>query len=261
MVEREQTVPLRLSREKLSGRVYERIAEIMFLQYLRSNAPQTETVDDRQLLSYLDATHVSGELFAFYDIYGNPQEEPANYLSTPLRGMLAVWTVLGAVVTAMYYQKDLDRGLFSVLAQRYRFLAELGYHMVSVVNLLLAVLLSLVLSGLAVSLWKELFLLVFFGLSCCLFAMVLRMLSGGRRGMAVWMPVLTAVMLIVCPVFFDFAPLRFIQYLFPPTYYIAGAYNLHTALYLLIYNGILLLVYAVGKRIKAIFPNYPVFKH
>ena len=89
VVEREQTVPLRLSREKLSGRVYERIAEIMFLQYLRSNAPQTETVDDRQLLSYLDATHVSGELFAFYDIYGNPQEEPANYLSTPLRGMLA----------------------------------------------------------------------------------------------------------------------------------------------------------------------------
>lgn len=235
VVEREQTVPLRLAREKLSAAVHTRSVEVTFLQYIRQIAPETEAVSDRELLTYLDNTRVSGELFEFYDIYGNRREETANYLTTPIRGILAVLAVISAIVTAMFYQSDLDRGIFSLLPEKHRSLGEFGYQMISSANILAFVLIALGFAGLTVSLWTELLLFVLYSLCCALFGMVLRGLFGGRRGLAVLIPVMTVVMLAVCPVFFDLAVVRRLQFLLPPTYYVNCAYNYKYFGYLVLY--------------------------
>ncbi len=261
VVEREQTIPLRLTREKLSGAVYEQTSRILFLQYLRQYAPQTEKLNEQQLLAYLDTTHVNGELFVFSDIYGNQREETADYLTSPLRGMLAIVAVITSVVTAMYYQKDEDKGLLALLPGRYQPIAELGYQMISAVNILCVVLIALVLSDLSAGIVRELFLLLLFSFCCSLFGMVLRMLFGGKRGLAVLLPVLTVAMLVICPVFFDFAPLRFLQYALPPTYYINGAYSHNAVLYLFIYVGILLVIYVSTKTLRHNFRNVIAKRH
>lgn len=242
IVEREQTIPQRLAREKLSAVLHRQTVRITFLKYIRQIAPESQEMSDEKLLTYLENTDVSGELFAFYDLDGNRREDSANFLTTPIRGLLAVLATVGAVVTAMYYQSDLDRGIFSLLPERHRSFGEFGYQMISAVNILTFVTVALLITGWNVRIGAELLICILFGISCALFGMLLRSVFGGRRGLAVFLPVLVIVMLAVCPIFFDVGSLRKIQLLLPPTYYINSAYNSRYLIYLLIYDIILLVV-------------------
>ena len=245
IVEREQTVPLRLSRERMGAVLHNQAVRITFLKHIREVAPETKEMDDEILLEYLEKTDVSGQLFAFYDIYGNRREESANFLTTPIRGLLAVLAVISATVTAMYYQSDLDRGFFSLLPERQRKFGEFGYQMISSMNILLFVTAALLLADLGAGIWTELLIFLLYGICCALFGMVLRAVFGGRRGLAVLIPVLTIVMLAVCPVFFDVGYLRKLQLLLPPTYYINSAFNPKYLIYLAVYDIVLLMICVV----------------
>ena len=242
VVEREQTVPLRLAREKLSAVFHKQSVKITFLKYIREVAPESLEMTDQSLLEYLDKADVSGDLFAFYDIYGNRREENANFLTTPIRGLLGVLAAISAVVTAMYYQSDLDRGIFSLLPERHRAFGEFGYQMISSVNILFFITAALLIAGLSAGVGTELALFLLYGMGCALFGMVLRAVFGGRRGLAVLIPVLTIVMLAICPVFFDFGLLRKAQLLLPPTYFVNCAYNRQYFVYHALYDLALLMI-------------------
>lgn len=256
IVEREQTVALLLAREKLSGAVYEQIAKQMYLNEVRDRLPQFEDTADQEWLAYLEKTGVSGELFAFYDIYGNAREESANYLTTPLRGLLAIMVAIGAVVTAMYYQKDQERGIFSLLPERQRIIGELGYQLVSAINIMVFVMIALISAKLSVKLWQELLLFVLYSLCCSLFGMAMRSLFGGGRLLAVMIPVLSLAMMVICPVFFDMEIFKNAQFLFPPTYYVSGAYNYNYMIYMLLYCCALALICSGARYTKMLLSRY-----
>lgn len=242
VVEREQTVVLGLARERLTGVLFEESVRESYLRYIRECAPEASNRSDDELLTYLHNANVAGQLFEYYDIYGNQKTETANYLTSPLRGLLAVVAAIGSAVTAMYYQKDKENGIFSLLPERYMALGEFGYQMVSSLNLMTVVLCSLVISGLSVNIFLELLLFALYSVCCALFGMLLRTLFGGGKWLAVWLPVLALLMLVVCPVFFDVARIQKLQLVFPPTYYVTGAYNYSYLLYCLGYIGALLLL-------------------
>ncbi len=251
VLEREQTVVLGLARERLSGVLFEQSVQEVYLRYIRECAPAAESRTDEELMTYLRNANVTGQLFDYYDIYGNQKTQSANYLTSPIRGLLAVVVAIGSAVTALYYQKDKENGIFSLLPERYMALGEFGYQMVSSLNLMTVALCSLVISGLSVDLLPELSLFVLYSSCCALFGMLLRMAFGGGKRLAVWLPVIALLMLVLCPVFFDVAAMQLLQLLFPPTYYITGAYNYSYLLYLLGYIGVLLLlcgVISLGKR-------------
>ena len=250
VIEREDNVPLRLAREKLSGAVYAPTVRNVYLQYLRQYAPETEAVSDEALLSYLEKTHVNGELFAFYDANGNPREHSGNFLLTPLRGLLATIMVICSPVTAMYYRKDRDAGKFSLLPERYGVLTEFAYQAVSAANMMAVILISLLCTGLHHNLWQELVLTVLYGLCCCLMGMLLRRIF--RSILAAVMPGLLVVLLIGSPVFFDFAAMRSVSLLLPPTYFIQGGYNRRYLLYLAAYDFILVGIILLWERIRKI---------
>lgn len=237
VIEREQNVALRLAREKLNGAIYIPAVQNVYLQYLRQYAPETQSVRDEVLLSYLEQTHVSGELFAFYDTNGNLREENGNFLQTPLRGLLAIVAVICAVVTAMYYQKDRDAGRFALLPERYSILSEFAYQAVSAVNMMLAIFISQWGTGLHQKIWQEVLLSVLYGIGCCLFGMLLRRIL--RNVLSAVLPGLLVVLLIGSPVFFDLAALRSVSFFLPPTYFIQGGYNYRYLLYLAVYDLLL----------------------
>lgn len=246
VLEREQTVVLRLAREKLNGVLFERSVQQVYLRYVRECAPESADLSDQELLAYLEKTNVTGQLFEYYDIYGNQKTESANYLTAPLRGLLAVIAAIGSAVTAMYYQKDKEKGIFSLLPERYQPIGEFGYQMISACNIMAVVLCSLLISGLSVNLGLELMLFLLYSICCALFGMMLRTLLGGGKWLAAWLPVLAVLMLAICPVFFDVSSMQKLQLLLPPTYYITGAYNYRYLLYMLCYIGALLVIYAAG---------------
>ena len=237
IIERESTVAVRLAREKLSAAIYGQCAKYVYLRYVHDNVPESEEIPDEVLLEYLSQTNVQGELFAFYDISGNERSDDANYLTAPVRGLLAVLVAVSAMITAMFYQKDLERGMFALLTERSRIFNEFLYQIVSSLNLMAAVFVALVVSGLAGNIWLELLWMVTYSLCCAVFGVTLRWLFGGKLWMAALLPAAAIVMLAVCPVFFDLPQLHAIQRMLPPTYFIQGVYDLT----MLIHCGIFVL--------------------
>ena len=250
VVEREGNVVLNLTHERLSGIIFEYCARSLYLSELREQAPEMEALSDQELLKYYEQAGPPEKLFSFVDIDGADVANTTSYLTSPLRGILAVVAVLCCIVTGMYYQEDLERGNFAWLPEKHRGMAEIGYQMVSAVNILAAVLLALVLSGSSAAWWKEALLFLLYSLCCALFGGCMRVLFGGKRLLGALIPVLSVIMLVICPVFFDFFVARQLQFIFPPTYYIVGVYHNRYILYLALYDLVLLGIFAGGTLVQ-----------
>lgn len=224
IVEREQTVPSLITREKLTGVVFEACAKPFYLSYLRQHVPELVDISDADLTAWFDEVNLNGQLFEFSDV-SDQQSEAGEFLMTPVRGLLAVVTVLAGLATTMYYKQDEASGTFSWVPEQMHFPMELGYQLVSIFHMLLAVALALGLSGLHGSIGKELPVYLLFALVTAGFCMAAGKIFHGLRTLGVALPLLTIGMIVICPVFYDLGSLRFFQYLLPPTYFVNGLYN------------------------------------
>lgn len=228
VLEPENRVALKLVRELLSGVMFPHCAKTVYLSYIRENAPELDHLSDQQLMEYYDNAMFDDELFIFSDMDGNvqePVEEPTSYLLTPVRGMLGVVAVLAGLATAMYYIRDEKSGTFAWVPLGRRGIVELGCQLISLVNVVAVALISLALTGQTGHLGRELLVAVLYSLCVAGFAMAVRRISGGIRGLGMATPLLVVVMLAVCPVFFDLGAMRQLQYCFPPTYFVNATYN------------------------------------
>ncbi len=254
VLEPDNRVTLKLMREVLSGVLFPHCSEALYLDYIRENAPELDALTDAQLLEYYRGTEFSEGLFVFTDLEGNATEErEAHYLLTPVRGMLAVVIVLAGLATAMYYIRDNQNGTFAWLPLRRQGFVELGCQMISVVNVTLVVLLSLWLTKQTAALGRELLVAAVYSLCVAAFAMLVRRLTGGIRGLGMVTPLLIVVMLVVCPVFFDLGVMRKFQFLLPPTYFINAAYNEKYLLYMILYTAVALVLCQGIDRLKKLF--------
>jgi len=237
VLEREDSVTLMLTREKLSGVLYEYIAQELFLTHTREENPTLPALTDEEMLAYYLGTDISDQLFTYDEAFAAQQQEDS-FLLTPVRGMLGVVMVLCGMAAAMYYIHDRDSGTFAWVPERRQILPELGCQLVAVGNVALMTLIALALAGMTQGFWEELASLVLYTLAVSLFCMLLRRLLKGPRGLGIAMPLFMVVMLIVCPVFFDFAVMRYPQFLLPPTYFVNGVHNGLYLLYMLPYIAV-----------------------
>lgn len=252
VVEQEATIPLKLAREKLSGVVFGRCSSVFYLTYLRENVSELDGLSDEELLKFYDEFTMDMKLFEFAYLEGEGGAEDmaaANYLLTPVRGLLAVIVVLSGLAAAMYFIRDDRVGTFSLVPQRNKAVVEFACQMIAVVNVALMALIALICAGLAEELGRELLLLVLYALAVSLFCMTVRRLCQSLAAVGTMLPLLIVVMLVVCPVFFDFGQLRAVQYLFPPTYYINGAISDRYLLLMGAYSLVLLAVYTLCGKV------------
>ena len=223
VIEREESVILLLTREKLSGLVFTYVSPEIYLQYIEKNVPELSSVPRQTLLAHYNSVALDGSLFSFATRGEAPKAH--NYLLTPVRGMLGIITMLCGMTAAMFYTEDRKQGLFSRIALKYLPGAEFVCQLIAVGNIALAATLSLWLSGLAGNFLTELALLILYVPCVSLFSMVLRRIFRGIRALGVLTPLLIVITLCACPVFLDLAPLRTLGLLLPPTYFIRGAYD------------------------------------
>lgn len=252
VIEQEATIPLRLAREKLSGVVFGHCSPSFYLEYLRANVPELDKLSDEELLAFYDGFAEDIKLFEFAYLEGEGGAEDiqqANYLLTPVRGLLAVIVVLSGLAAAMYYIRDDRAGTFSLVPQRSRAAVEFSCQMIAVINVAAVALIALSFAGLAVSLGRELLMLVLYALAVSAFCMTVRRLCQSLAAVGTVLPLLIVVMLVVCPVFFDLGQLRSLQYLFPPTYYINAAVSDRFLLLMGAYSLVLLAVYTLSGKL------------
>ena len=252
IIEPENRTLLKMLREVLSGTVFPHCTDDLYLKYLRENAPELSEVPDEQLLEYYYNANFEHNLFVITDIEGNIQSEDTledNYLLAPVRGMLAVMVVLAAFATSMYFIRDEENGTFALVPQRAKFGVELGYQLISLINVLTVVILSLALMGDIHSWGQEFLIAAVYALCAAVFAMLVRRLCIGIRALGMITPILVVVMLVICPVFFDLGALRQPQFFLPPTYFVISIYNRQYLLYMVIYTAICMVLCWVLDRI------------
>lgn len=230
VIEREESMFLTLTREKLSGFVFTYLSPEFYLRYVRENLPQLNDATDQALLEHYDAVSLSDDLFTYAARESAPKEQ--NYLLTPVRGLLAIVTMLCGMASAMFYVEDSQQGLFSRIPMKNLPTMELLCQLIAVGNVALVATLAMVISGLGGSLLQEIGLLLLFVPCVSLFSMVLRRVLRGTIALGVAAPLIAIITLCACPVFLDLAQLRTFSLILPATYAIRGAYNPTYLLYM-----------------------------
>lgn len=247
---REDSVMLRLARERLSGTTFPAIARQVFLAFVRRLTPELTHLSDAALLERYDRVEMADNLFAFDEAFA--QVTDTHYLLSPLRGLLGLVILLCSLATAIYHLRDIQAGTFCRLGLRWRWTAELAGQLVAVLHVAAAGAVCLSLAGLSGGMGQELALWLCYSLCCAAFSMAVRRLLGSLRLLAAVLPAMTVVMLVACPVFFNLNALLAVRYWFPPTYYIYAAnqpeYLLHALAYTLICFGVYALAGRLGRK-------------
>lgn len=235
VVEREDNVALQLAREKLCGAVYPDMSYNIYRQFVREDLFQGE-ISEREMRESYEASRVEGSLFqiSFLDEKGRKAEQ-ADYLVTPLRGLLSLVVLLCGLAGAMYYRQDEMAGMLSWMPNGRSWLFAYGYHLTATVDAAVAVLAALWLSGCFTSPGRELLLMACYVLAATGFSLVVGRLCGSLERLAAGTPVLILMMFVLCPIFLDIRRLRVIQCLFPPFYYLNAVYHQNFFAYSLIY--------------------------
>ena len=161
-----------LAREKLSGLVFTYVSPEIYLQYIQENLPELNDIPRHTLLEHYNAVSLGGELFS-YAARGETLQGQ-NYLLSPVRGLLAIITMLCGLSSAMFYTEDLRQGLFSRIPAKHLPIAEFLCQVIAVANIAIVATLALALSGLSGNIFGELVLLIAYIPCVSLFAMVLR---------------------------------------------------------------------------------------
>lgn len=249
VIEREQTISLRLSREKLASILYSHCSPTIYIAYLREHFPQLDTVMDADLLSHYEAFEVNAPLFSFHYPDGDVTSPDIGYLIAPVRGLLSVLVAVCGLAAAILYLQDAQKGTYSLLRMSQRPLLVFGNCMVAVFQLAVVMLISLYFIGVTVSFGRECLMLVLYTISCTLFCMVVQLLCNNPRFLAALIPLLAVAMIGVCPVFFDKRELVALQLLFPPTYYINAVHSNTFLWYMVLYCAALALLYLLLEKI------------
>lgn len=237
VVQREETVLLRLSRERLSGALYGCCAQPLYLQYLRQHVPQLDNLTDGQLAKYMEWFRGNDRLFALQWPDGTTAHT-ADYLHSPLRGLFGILLQMCALAAAMYFMQDQKSGLFQRFPISAMAAVELGSQLSALWGMGLTAMLCLAVCGMWVSAWREIVVTVLYLLCCAGFAMLLRRICGKIPVLAGLLPVLTVAMLVVCPVFVEIPQLQPLQYLLPPTYYMQAVSSDRFLLLLIVYTAV-----------------------
>ena len=98
VVEREETVFLRLAREELAAVLYPTASRFLFREHLASLSGDKPLPDDSVLEPYYRTLSEGQQVLVFTYDDGQVQEPPRDFLTNPLRGLLSLVVVLAGLV-------------------------------------------------------------------------------------------------------------------------------------------------------------------
>lgn len=181
---------------------------------------------------------ISDSLFSLRSFNGE-KENIQNYLSSPLRGILALWFILCGFAAALYFIKDEQNGLFVWFPKNKNFLLSTGMHLIILTDAFIFMIIALICSGLFVSIQSEIPPLILLLLSTTFFCNILRIICKKPYILGAIIPFLLIIIIVFCPVFINLKGFSFIQFLLPPYYYLNSIYNPLYLLFMTIYTAAL----------------------
>ena len=250
VVERQDSVPLILGREILSGAIYPAFSYAVYESYVRNDLGMEEISEDR-LRQIYESVAVEGSLFQMVYPDGTPgEDEDFTYVQAPLRGILAIWFTFAGFSAALGFMQDENRGIYGRVPVAKRLFTSYSACAVFLLDAGVVLMLSCRLAGVFTDWKREVVCCAAF--ACCVIAFVnlLRLLCCTPRRMGMLLLPLGAVMLALCPVFLNLQYFRAGKMLLPPWYYLQSIHNMRYLYEMTVYTAVLVLISALVQRLQ-----------
>ena len=252
VVERETNVLCRLSRERLNSEVFEHTARAFFIYYSEKNLPQSNFLTEEEKLYYFENTPLDDTLFIFDNPVSTSKSGSSDYLTAPLRGLLAVIVLLGGMAAVLYYMKDEEKRLYANIPLKRKPLVALAAVSAATLNISVASMIALGASGLYKINLSELLAVPLYALVAASFCLVLYRIFGSLKLYGAIIPAVIVVVSCVSPVFFYAREAKVMSFLFPPTYFVNVSVNAYNLIYMVIYSAVCLgIFYLLGLKKRA----------
>lgn len=234
--ETQDTPLLSFTREILYSKLYPYFSYEVSKAYTKNKAGIIFSESEyREIYDYYT---ISDSLFSLQSISGK-KEDSQNYLTSPLRGILALWFILCGFAATLYFMKDDQNGLFVWFPKNKNFLLSCGMHLIVLADSFVFMLIAILSSGIFTSFFSEIIPLILLLLSTTFFCNILRIICRKPYILGAVFPFILILMIVFCPVFINIRNFRFIQFLLPPFYYLNSVYNPLYLLFMIIFTLIL----------------------
>lgn len=247
IIQREDSVFVSLANEKLYSVMHNYLSYSVYKNHMNEvlNVHNNAVIDEYYKENFFDDS-----LIEISYLNSNSSIDDKNYLLTPLRGMLSLLVILCSMSAVMYFLNDKRKGVFDWINPKYHIILQGEYVLVSALNTALFVLIALGFSGLFMSAFKEIFLMLLYVLSCVGFSLLLCKICRKIAVIGSLLPGLMLIMLVLCPVFIVIPNLEFVKLIFPPYYYLNALYDNMYVLYLVLYTVVTYFLLGIINRLK-----------
>jgi len=252
VIERENTITIRIAREKLFGALYSNLSYSIYKNFIYGEIASEETVSETTVREYYDSARRRNNIIKIEKLHGenSPKTGEVNYLTAPIRGILALLIMLCGITAAMYFLNDQSQGRFDWLPPKKRIVPALATCFSATCLSALAVFIAISCTKIATGFFRELIPMLLYLLTvtgfCTLLCLFFR--SPGKLGALI--PGIIIAMLVLSPIFFNVKVLRPIRLMLPTYYYLHAIYNTSYYLYSLLYIAVLyLLIFVVNNCI------------
>ncbi len=249
-IQREDTVFLRLSREKLYALIYPYISQALYHDFMEEKFPDAE----KEILNSLYQNELVHDNLV--DIrYSNSEESfsESNHLLSPLKGLLAIAVFLCAYSAMIHDKKDKENGLYARIPLGKRIFPTAANIFLAAVNASAVSLIAFAVSGLFTIWYLEIPLMLLYVGMCTAFCLLLGEVADHIRILGSMMPILIMMMLVICPIFININSLFQLRMLFPPYYYLScfrsDRYFLLGLVYMFITSFLFYLLYMLKQKI------------
>ncbi len=223
--ESEENSFLAFSRELLFSKVYPFFSYSAYKHFvLERFGPVNEEKIRSNYEFYSDFTD-----FFVHESFSPENPSSVSYLLAPVRGLLAVWLMLCAFSSALFFMNDENKSTFvwlnigSSIKKKFGF--SLFMQLVPILDAALVFLAAIFASGIFTDFVSEFIPLVFFIISAVLFSNLLRLLFKNPTVFSASLPLLILIQLVLCPIFVRIPGLLPVKYLFPPFYYLNAVHD------------------------------------
>ena len=252
VIEARKSSILGISREKLFAKLYPYISRALYKKYMEEKFPylKDDKEGEEELDAYYEARKIDDDIIEFVSLDKDgyiEKKTDKSFILSPLRGFLAIWLFLVAMISAMFYKKDIDAGLWVWIDRRLKSAFSFLYILAITSTAALIMLVAIYVSGLGIALYKEVVSLFFYVIALALVSNILRAIFNNIYIYSAFIPVILIVSVILSPIFIDLSrPL--LQCTVPVYHYINSIHTLSGLYKMFAYIGILVPLHLILVR-------------
>ncbi len=223
--EREDSIPLQLSKEKLYGAIYSSFSYEVYKNFVYSELVDVNQLSEKELEAYFNGTKTRDDIVELEKREVASTNKNAGYLLAPLRGIMALLVVLCGLAAAMYYLKDKREGKFDWMPYSKRIIPAFAQCLAAVVPAGVAVLASIYIGGIARDVISEFISMLLFVTAVSGFCLVMCIIFKSSGKLAASIPAMIVIMLAFSPVFFNLNVLKPLSLMLPTYHYLMAVYS------------------------------------